>query len=87
MILQPARARAHSLAVRTSRRKFANIPYQGTLPLKEAESSSKIKIAGNYDASNVWVYTGSWVRATGSTSLTPGEAMWILITTPATLRP
>ncbi len=44
-------------------------------------------ITGKYDASNVWIYTGSWVRATGSTSLTPGEAMWILVTTPATLRP
>ncbi|MGA8858048.1 MAG: SBBP repeat-containing protein [Candidatus Bathyarchaeia archaeon] len=44
-------------------------------------------ISGDYDASNVWVYTGSWVRATSTTMLTPGEAMWILMTTPATLRP
>lgn len=44
-------------------------------------------ISGNYDVDNVWVYNGSWVRATGSTSLTPGEGMWVLMTSPATLKP
>ena len=47
-------------------------------------------ITGSYDVSSVWVYDNSastWIRATPSTSLLPGEAMWILMTAPATLRP
>jgi hypothetical protein len=48
-------------------------------------------ISGSYDQNNVWVYdntAGSWTRGT-STTLTPGEAMWILVTSSsgATLRP
>ena len=33
-----------------------------------------------YDTNNVWVYSnsgGTWTRATGSTPLTPGTALWI----------
>jgi len=40
-------------------------------------------ISGSYDANNVWVYdnlNGSWIRATASTELAPGEAMWIFVT-------
>ncbi|MGD0177968.1 MAG: hypothetical protein ABSA50_05170 [Candidatus Bathyarchaeia archaeon] len=37
-------------------------------------------ISGNYDPNNVWVYNDLWARATGSTSLTPGEAIWFLVT-------
>jgi hypothetical protein len=44
-------------------------------------------VSGSYDPNNVWIYAGSWLRATGSTSLAPGEAMWILMTSPANLRP
>lgn len=52
----------------------------------ESVASYLSSIGGSYDS--VWVYSnGSWVRATGATSLTPGEAMWILMAAPATLRP
>jgi DNA-binding beta-propeller fold protein YncE len=47
-------------------------------------------ISGKYDANNVWVYddTGqSWVRASSSYMLQPGQAMWIMITGLSTLRP
>jgi hypothetical protein len=51
-------------------------------------------INGNYDPSNVWLYnstSGLWIRAdtdpnTG-TVLHPGDAMWILMTSAATLNP
>jgi subtilase family serine protease len=44
-------------------------------------------ISGSYDPNNVWVYdntSGAWTRGT-STTLTPGQAMWVLMTSPATL--
>ena len=47
-------------------------------------------IAGKYDSNNVWILdnvSGNWIRATGSTWVRPGEAMWILMATSATLRP
>jgi Zn-dependent metalloprotease len=47
-------------------------------------------IAGYYDPNNVWVLdnsSGNWIRATNSTVLEPGQAMWILMTRSATLRP
>ena len=49
-------------------------------------------IAGKYDPNNVWVYDntiGNWIRASqdGSTWLKPGQAMWVLMTAPAILRP
>jgi hypothetical protein len=47
-------------------------------------------VAGKYDVSNVWVYDNlgdTWTRATGSTSLDPGDSMWILMTAPAVLTP
>ena len=53
----------------------------------ETVSAYLTSISGKYDSNNVWLYNGSWVRATASTNLSPGEAMWILVTTPASLRP
>lgn len=47
-------------------------------------------ISGKYDTKNVWVHdnaSGNWIRADYSYMLHPGQAMWILITAPATLRP
>jgi len=47
-------------------------------------------ITGDYNTNNVWIYdnpTSTWVRATGSTSIPVGEALWVYMTTPATLRP
>jgi hypothetical protein len=47
-------------------------------------------IAGSYDQKDVWILdnsSGIWVRATDSTWLRPGDAMWILVKTPGTLRP
>ena len=49
-------------------------------------------ISGSYDVNNVWIYdntNGNWIRASqgGSTWLKPGQAMWVLMTAPAALRP
>jgi hypothetical protein len=47
-------------------------------------------ITGHYDPNNVWVYNNdsqSWIRADASFELQPGQAMWILMTSPATLKP
>lgn len=44
-------------------------------------------IAGSYDVNNVWVYANGWVRADSSFMLQPGEGMWVLMTSSATLRP
>ena len=47
-------------------------------------------ITSRYDLNSVWVYDGSsstWTRADSNYMLQPGQAMWILITAPATLRP
>jgi len=45
-------------------------------------------IQGSYDVNNVWVYAdGAWVRADSNYLLQPGQAMWILMTASATLRP
>jgi len=47
-------------------------------------------IAGSYDQNNIWILdnvSGNWIRATDSTWIRPGEAMWILMTTQATLKP
>ena len=48
----------------------------------------------SYDHANVWVYSnaaGVWIRADTDpamgTVLRPGDGMWILMTTPATLKP
>jgi|GEM_PF-655773 sugar lactone lactonase YvrE len=51
-----------------------------------------MSISGSYDQNNVWIYDnagGAWIRATSSTWVVPGQAMWILVTSPsgATLRP
>lgn len=47
-------------------------------------------ISGKYDPTYVWVYDNtsqSWIRANSSYMIQPGQAMWILMTAPATLRP
>jgi len=44
-------------------------------------------IEGSYDVNNVWVYANGWVRADSSFMLQPGEGMWVLMTSSATLRP
>ena len=47
-------------------------------------------IDGKYDANNVWVYdneSGNWLRVESSDMLQPGQALWILMTSPATLKP
>jgi hypothetical protein len=47
-------------------------------------------IAGKYDTNDVWILdnaSGNWIRAQGSTWLVPGQAMWVLMTAPGTLRP
>jgi hypothetical protein len=47
-------------------------------------------ITGSYDPNNVWVFDnsgGNWIRATDSTWLRPGDAIWIFVTAPTTLRP
>ena len=47
-------------------------------------------ITSRYDLNSVWVYDGSsstWTRADSNYMLEPGQAMWVLITAPATLRP
>ena len=47
-------------------------------------------MSGLYAVNNVWLYddaTATWIRATASTSLAPGEGMWIPIISPATLQP
>ena len=56
----------------------------------ETVSQYLISISGKYDSNNVWVYDnagGAWTRATSSTWIVPCQAMWILVTAPATLRP
>lgn len=56
----------------------------------ETVSQYLISISGNYDPNNVWVYnnlTSLWTRGGPSTQLFPGEAMWILMTSSAALRP
>ena len=47
-------------------------------------------VTGDYSTNNVWLYdnpTATWIRATGSTPIPVGEALWVYMTTPATLRP
>jgi hypothetical protein len=47
-------------------------------------------ISGSYDPNNVWIYdnsNGTWIRADSSYTLHPWQAMWILMTSPATLNP
>jgi len=49
-----------------------------------------LSITGSYDTNSVWIYNnpdGLWTRANSSTLIHVGDAMWILVTTPATLRP
>ena len=47
-------------------------------------------ITGEYDQNNVWAYNNtstSWIRADSPYLLQPGQAMWVLMTAPAILRP
>jgi hypothetical protein len=56
----------------------------------ETVSQYLTSISGSYDQNNVWIYENTndnWIRANGSTWLVPGQAMWILMTTSATLKP
>lgn len=56
----------------------------------ETVSQYLLSISGSYDPNNVFVYnnlTGSWTRGGPSTQLLPGEVIWILMTSSATLRP
>jgi len=49
-----------------------------------------MSISGSYDQNNVWIYqnsSGTWIEGSGSTQIQPGQAMWILMTAPATLKP
>jgi hypothetical protein len=58
----------------------------------ETVSAYLLSIVGSYDTNSVWIldnYSGNWIRATGSTWLRPGDAMWIYVTSTSgtTLRP
>ena len=47
-------------------------------------------INGKYQTNSVWVYDNSsatWMRTDSSYTLEPGQAIWIYMTAPATLRP
>lgn len=47
-------------------------------------------ISGKYAVNSIWVHDnlgGQWIRADSVYALQPGQAMWILITAPATLKP
>ena len=47
-------------------------------------------ISGKYDPNNVWVYDSlstNWIRADPSFVLHPGQAVWILMISPASLKP
>ena len=63
---------------------------QPTATASETVTTYLSSIVGHYDSNSVWVYDNSnvaWIRADGSYMLQPGQALWILMTTPATLRP
>lgn len=47
-------------------------------------------ITGSYDVNNVWIYNndiGTWTRADAGTTIHPGDAVWILMTSASVLRP
>ncbi|MGD0690670.1 MAG: hypothetical protein ABSA50_13015 [Candidatus Bathyarchaeia archaeon] len=47
-------------------------------------------IAGHYPMNSVWVYnneSADWIRIDSSDVLRPGQAIWILVTAPAKLKP
>ena len=47
-------------------------------------------IMGSYDTNNVWVYNNTaqtWIRASSSYALQPGQSLWVLMTTSAILKP
>jgi len=59
-------------------------------PTVQSESVDQYlsSIGGKYEPNNVWVYTATGgVRADADYMLQPGEAMWILMQAPTTLRP
>jgi len=63
---------------------------QPNVTATEGVASYLRSINGDYDASNVWIYDNSnqsWIRADPSYLLHPGQGVWILMITPATLRP
>jgi len=56
----------------------------------ETVSQYLTSITGKYDVNNVWVFNNlnqSWIRTNSSYLLQPGEAIWILMTSSATLKP
>ena len=47
-------------------------------------------ITGSYDTNSVWIYDNvsrGWFRADATYSLQPGQAIWVLVVTPATVKP
>lgn len=58
--------------------------------MSETVSTYLAGISGDYNTNNVWLYdnpTGTWIRTTGSTFIPVGEALWVHMTSPASLRP
>jgi hypothetical protein len=47
-------------------------------------------LGSTYDTNNVWIYdnvAGSWTRATGSTTILPGQGIWVYMNSAAVLYP
>ena len=47
-------------------------------------------ISTKYDSNNVWIYdntSGTWIRATGTQNIQPGQGLWVYMTSAATLYP
>jgi len=58
--------------------------------VSETVSAYLTSLGTKYDPNNVWLYdnpSGTWTRAAGSTSITPGQGIWIFMTSAATLYP
>ena len=58
--------------------------------VSETVSTYLSSITGDYAMNSVWIYnnpTGTWSRGSASTMILVGDALWVYMTTPATLRP
>ena len=56
----------------------------------ETVSTYLTSITGDYNTNSVWLYDNtsqSWIRADSPYLVQPGQAMWVLMTASATLRP
>jgi len=56
----------------------------------ETVSAYLTSLGTKYDPNNVWLYdnpSGTWTRATGSSSINPGQGIWIFMTSAAILYP